>query len=252
MTKDLKVLESKEVLGNTVFNIYGTVDEPLFLAKDIATIIEHSKTSMMLAALDSEEKLRETIFTSGQNREMWFVTEDGLYEILMTSRKPIAKQFKKEVKLILKTIRKTGGYIADGATKEQVEHLAENNLIELCNSGRQPGKRFDTLFSCEKPSGIQSTLDYVYPKIKSEHRDYFLTRLKAYVTKARRDYGMAAMANDTYNGEVYAGYTTLLLFCTKEHLKFTNRSTGKIIANLEKKVEELTPAIAVGTFEYNK
>lgn len=43
---------------------------------------------------------------------MWFLTEDGLYEVLMQSRKPIAKEFKKGVKEILKTIRKTGGYLA--------------------------------------------------------------------------------------------------------------------------------------------
>ena len=39
-----------------------------------------------------------------------FLTEDGLYEVLMQSRKPIAKQFKKEVKKVLKQIRKTGSY----------------------------------------------------------------------------------------------------------------------------------------------
>lgn len=42
-----------------------------------------------------------------------FLTEDGLYEVLMQSRKPIAKQWKKEVKTILKTLRKTGGYISN-------------------------------------------------------------------------------------------------------------------------------------------
>lgn len=47
-----------------------------------------------------------------KNREVWLLTEDGLYEVLMQSRKPIAKEFKKGVKEILKTIRKTGGYIA--------------------------------------------------------------------------------------------------------------------------------------------
>jgi anti-repressor protein len=71
----------------------------------VAEWIEHSKTSMMLSGIDEDEKLLETIFTSGQNREMWFLTEDGLYEVLMQSRKPIAKTFKKEVKAILKTIR---------------------------------------------------------------------------------------------------------------------------------------------------
>ncbi len=44
--------------------------------------------------------------------QVWFLTEDGLYEVLMQSRKPIAKEFKRGVKEILKSIRKTGGYLA--------------------------------------------------------------------------------------------------------------------------------------------
>lgn len=69
----------------------------------------------MLAAVDDEEKTIRTIVTSGSNyqTEAWFLTEDGLYEVLMQSRKPIAKQFKKEVKEILKTIRKHGIYATD-------------------------------------------------------------------------------------------------------------------------------------------
>ncbi len=62
---------------------------------------------------DEDEKLKRTLFVSGQNREMWFVKEDGLYEVLMQSRKPIAKAFKKEVKIILKDIRKNGMYATD-------------------------------------------------------------------------------------------------------------------------------------------
>ena len=44
---------------------------------------------------------------------MWFLTEDGLYEVLMQSTKPIAKEFKKQVKEILKSIRKNGMYAKD-------------------------------------------------------------------------------------------------------------------------------------------
>ena len=67
----------------------------------------------MLATVDDEEKTIRTIVTSGSNyqTEAWFLTEDGLYEVLMQSRKPKAKEFKKEVKKILKSIRKTGGYV---------------------------------------------------------------------------------------------------------------------------------------------
>lgn len=109
---NLQVVDQREVLGKD-FKIYGTIENPLFLAKDVSNWIEHSKTSMMLQGIDEDEKLRETIFTSGQGREMWFLTEDGMYEVLMQSRKPIAKQFKKQVKQILKDIRKHGMYARD-------------------------------------------------------------------------------------------------------------------------------------------
>lgn len=109
---ELKVIDQREVLSQD-FKIYGDLENPLFLAKDVASWIEHSRTSEMLKSIDKDEKLMQTILASGQNRKMWFLTEDGLYEVLMQSRKPIAKQFKKEVKKILKDIRRKGMYATD-------------------------------------------------------------------------------------------------------------------------------------------
>lgn len=109
---EITIINEQEVLGKH-FTVYGTADEPLFLAKDVAEWIEHSKPSIMIDTVDEDEKLRETIFTSGQNREVWFLTENGLYEVLMQSRKPLAKAFKKKVKEILKSIRKHGLYAID-------------------------------------------------------------------------------------------------------------------------------------------
>lgn len=111
MGNELQVLHTQEVLGNE-FKVYGTVEEPLMLAKDVAEWIDYNKDKVgqMLRTVDEDEKLTSPIHYSGQVREMWFLTEDGLYEVLMQSRKPIAKQFKKQVKAILKEIRKTGSY----------------------------------------------------------------------------------------------------------------------------------------------
>ena len=109
---NLIILEERQVLGKD-FKIYGTKENPLFLAKDVANWIEHNNITHMMSIVDENEKLTYTIRNSGQNREMWFLTEDGLYEVLMQSRKPIAKQFKKEVKKILKTIRLNGMYATD-------------------------------------------------------------------------------------------------------------------------------------------
>lgn len=111
---ELKVLNEQEVLGKQ-FRVYGTADEPLFLAKDVAEWIEYDTSSVhkMLANVDDDEKVRKNVPTLGGTQESWFLTENGLYEVLMQSRKPIAKQFKKEVKEILKTIRKHGIYATD-------------------------------------------------------------------------------------------------------------------------------------------
>lgn len=111
MSNNICVINEQEVLGKQ-FRVYGSVDEPLFLAKDVAMWIEHSDAAKMMEMVDDGEKVLITnpnnVRSGGQNA--WFLTEDGLYEVLMLSRKPIAKQFKSKVKEILKTLRKTGSY----------------------------------------------------------------------------------------------------------------------------------------------
>ena len=87
---EMKIIDERE-LFNRNFKIYGTVDEPLFLAKNIAEMIEYDLTSVnkMLKLVDEEEKLNGNIFLAGQIRNVSMVTEDGLYEILMKSDKPM-------------------------------------------------------------------------------------------------------------------------------------------------------------------
>lgn len=101
---EVQVIDKRELLSKEI-TTYGDLENPIFLAKDVANWIEHTDLSRMVNLVDEDEKLKRTLYVSGQRREMWFVTEDGLYEILMQSRKPIAKKFKKEVKQILKELR---------------------------------------------------------------------------------------------------------------------------------------------------
>lgn len=117
MKNEIQVLKQTELLGRRL-TVYGTMQEPLFLAREVAEWIEHSDVSTMIRVVDTDEKVSMTNpnnVCGGQNA--WFLTEDGLYEVLMQSRKPIAKQFKKGVKQILKEIRTTGGYIATQANE---------------------------------------------------------------------------------------------------------------------------------------
>ena len=124
----LQVLKQTELLGQQL-TVYGTMEQPLFLAKDVAEWIEHTDTSTMMRCVDSDEKLVQTLFVSGQGRDVWMLTEDGLYEVLMQSRKPIAKQFKKGVKNILREIRTTGGYLVTSDTDTEDEILAKAVLV---------------------------------------------------------------------------------------------------------------------------
>lgn len=122
----LTVINEQEVLGKH-FRIFGTIDNPLFLAKDVAEWIEHSQPSVMLKSIDDDEKVKVNNVhfenrTGGNGT--WFLTEDGLYEVLMQSRKPIAKSFKKKVKEILKSIRKNGAYIRNQENMTPAEIVA--------------------------------------------------------------------------------------------------------------------------------
>lgn len=105
------------IMGRS-FTIYGSDTEPLVLAKDVAIWIDYAKTSQgyydvsnMMKLVDDEEKLLRNHFVAGQTRKVWFVKEEGLYELLMLNRTEQGKKFKKEVKKILKQLREDGCYI---------------------------------------------------------------------------------------------------------------------------------------------
>lgn len=129
----IEVIKQQEVL-NQNFRVYGSIDEPLFLARDVAEWIDYDLSSInkLMDMVDEEEKLNGTLFLSGQNRLVWFLTEDGLYEVLMQSRKPIAKAFKKEVKKILKDLRVYGQYKVPRTYAEALRVAADQQaLLEL-------------------------------------------------------------------------------------------------------------------------
>ena len=128
----LQIIEQREILGKQL-TMYGDFEEPLFLAKEVAEWIENKQPTQMVELVDEDEKLKCIINTSGQNREMWFLTEDGLYEVLMQSRKPIAKQFKKEVKTLLKNIRKrmfSPNYIS-GTSPYSIEDIVRETICQV-------------------------------------------------------------------------------------------------------------------------
>lgn len=132
---ELQVIDKRNILDHEV-TTYGDLEKPLFLAKDVADWIGYDASSVnkMINNVDEDEKLNGIIFRAGQNREMTFLTEDGLYEVLMQSRKPIAKQFKKKVKKLLKDLRLNRFNPYENMSKElQAILLVDKKQQELDN-----------------------------------------------------------------------------------------------------------------------
>ena len=128
-TSTIAVLRKTEFLGKTL-TVFGTVATPLFLAKEVSELLEHTNSRMMLQSVDNDEKVVNNVYTLGGKQKCWFLTEYGLYEVLMQSRKPIAKEFKKGVKAILKEIRQQG-YYATSEVRNNVNSDYVESLMDL-------------------------------------------------------------------------------------------------------------------------
>jgi len=160
--KILTVIQETEILGKKI-QLYGSVESPLFFAKDVAEWIDYSKSngkykvSQMVKTVDEDEKGIYNVGTLGGVQEAIFLTEDGLYEICMQSRKPIAKEMKKEIKQYLKSIRLTGAAIPEGREEEMVNYyfsglssdLQGKIVNELIEKNKELQQFYDDLMNTE-------------------------------------------------------------------------------------------------------
>lgn len=165
LNQPIQVLKQTELLGHQ-FAVYGTAENPLFLAKEVGEVLEYSESnsSKLTNLVDDDEKVRNIVTTPGGNQEVWMLTEDGLYEVLMQSRKPIAKQFKKGVKQILHEVRTTGGYIATKAEDTPEEIMARALTIAQATLA----KREERLKQLEvKAEQQQATIELQEKEIKN-------------------------------------------------------------------------------------
>lgn len=96
-----ELLQTTQLCGVSL-SVYGTPAEPLFKAKEVADILGLTNPSDLIQRVDEDERAK---FNLGRQGETWLLTEQGLYEVLMQSRKPVARQFKAGVKALLKALR---------------------------------------------------------------------------------------------------------------------------------------------------
>lgn len=124
-----------------------------FVAKDICEVLDHSDVSVAVSRLDDDEKLIQTLFVSGQNRKTWLINESGLYSLILTSRKPEAKQFKRWITHeVIPSIRKHGAYMTAETIEEAL--LNPDTIIRIATELKEErSKRIiaETKINEEKP-----------------------------------------------------------------------------------------------------
>ena len=134
-----------QTLSNTEFGNIRTLTidfEPWFVGKDIADALGYERTDNALRRhVDDEDKLMHQISASGQNRNMIIINESGLYSLILSSKLPNAKKFKRWVTSeVLPAIRKTGSYsikpVERITTKD--DYLRAASIVGSCRNERLP------------------------------------------------------------------------------------------------------------------
>ena len=134
MSKDIQIF-NHEMFGEvrTLVNENG---EPFFVGSDIAKALGYAKPQNALAThVDSEDKTTASIQGSGSNykTKVVVINESGLYALVLSSKLPQAKEFKRWVTAeVLPQIRQTGGYIPT-RNPQTGEVMTESEMVEAAN-----------------------------------------------------------------------------------------------------------------------
>ena len=134
---DLQIFKNKE-FGN--IRIIEKDGEPWFVGKDIAEALGYQNTRDALNKhTDSGDKADVAIHDGSQNRNMTIINESGLYSLVLSSKLPSAKQFKRWVTSeVLPAIRKTGSYTAPKAKPKRPAlgsiNVAVKNIMTVYNA----------------------------------------------------------------------------------------------------------------------
>lgn len=162
MNEEIKVFDSDE-FGN--IGVVQIDNDTWFVAKDITKALGYSNSSKAIADhVDIDDRGVTKRYTLGGLQEIVIINESGLYSLILGSRLPNAKKFKRWVTSeVLPQIRKTGGYQLPQTYSEALRALAdkaeeadrlmiENRKLEVQNERMRPKEIFADAVATSKTS----------------------------------------------------------------------------------------------------
>lgn len=167
-------------MSPSIFNFNGaavrvvnTENEVWFIASDVCGVLELSNQYSSLALLDDDEKGLHSMETHGGRQDVRVISESGLYSLILRSRKPEARAFKKWVTSeVLPAIRKTGTYSVAAAPQFQLPatmaealRLAADSIEQLEAAKLQLADAAPKLITYDKVMSSDSL--FTFPEVAS-------------------------------------------------------------------------------------
>lgn len=206
--------------GNNVRTVQIN-NEPYFVGKDVADVLSYSNSrKALLDHVDAEDKLTSRIVTAGQNREQTIINESGLYSLILSSKLPTAKEFKRWVTSeVLPTIRKHGAYLTDSAIEQTLTD--PDYLIKLA-----------TQLKTEREGRLIAEQQVAEDRPKVTYYDKVLANPSLVtITIIAKDYGMSGREMNAKLHELGIQYKqgkTWLLYSKYQHNGWTHSDTTMV------------------------
>ena len=195
--------------------------KPYFVGKDVADILGYKNGSRDINKhVDDDDKLKYQISTAGQLREQTIINESGLYSLILSSKLPTAKEFKRWVTSeVLPTIRKHGAYLTDSAIEQTLTD--PDYLIKLA-----------TQLKTEREGRLIAEQQVAEDRPKVTYYDKVLANPSLVtITIIAKDYGMSGREMNAKLHELGIQYKqgkTWLLYSKYQHNGWTHSDTTMV------------------------
>lgn len=179
--------------------------EPWFVAADVCRALDIVQNRNAVARLDNDEKGVCLMDTLGGAQEMSIVNEPGLYSLILSSRKPQAKAFKRWITHeVIPSIRKTGGYIAGESNMSEAE-LIQAAMTVLQNKVKMQAEKIESQATTVKLLDKENSM--LAEKFKRwDKREFIYAAINRYGACIRYcpPHSRIGAAWNEYNHELYA------------------------------------------------
>lgn len=150
-------MQELQIFNSPEFGQIRTIErdgEPWFVGKDVAAALGYTDLNKaIMMHVDEEDKLNDKMASSLGQRGGWFINESGLYSLVLSSKLPGAKQFKRWITSeIIPTIRKHGAYMTPDRLQDVL--LNPDTLIQLAQNLKEEQEKrraLETQIETDKP-----------------------------------------------------------------------------------------------------